>query len=118
MWLLAETATSHEPLVARRLMSANDAMNGRPYRLLTTAVFTIVVITLASCPTESWAYVDPNAGGFAWQILAPLASIFLSFLFYCRNEIRRLVKSVRDRWKAIESPSTACETRSEHEARK
>ncbi len=48
---------------------------------------------------ECWAYIDPNAGGFLWQILAPLASIFLSFAFYCRKEIRKFVKSVRDRCK-------------------
>jgi hypothetical protein len=52
---------------------------------------------------ESWAYIDPNAGGFLSQILFPFASIFLSFLFYCRKEIKRLAKSVRDRWKKIDS---------------
>jgi hypothetical protein len=61
---------------------------------------------------ECWAYIDPNAGGFLAQILAPLAAIFLSFLFYCRNEIRRFVKSVRDRWKRIDSRGAA------HEAEK
>lgn len=59
---------------------------------------------------ECWAYIDPNAGGFLTQILAPLASIFLSFLFYCRKEIRRFVKSVRDRKKKIDSRDAAHES--------
>jgi hypothetical protein len=56
---------------------------------------------------ECWAYIDPNAGGFVSQILAPLAAISLSFLFYCRKEIRRFVKSVRNRWKGIDSRGAA-----------
>jgi hypothetical protein len=61
------------------------------------------IILVLSWRGECWAYIDPNAGGFLSQILAPLASIFLSFLFYCRNEIRRFAKSVRDRWKKPDS---------------
>jgi hypothetical protein len=56
---------------------------------------------------ECWAYVDPNAGGFLSQILAPLAALLLSFLFYCRREIGRLVKSLHDRWKRIDSRGAA-----------
>ncbi|MGB8414553.1 MAG: hypothetical protein WCE23_17190 [Candidatus Binatus sp.] len=71
-----------------------------------TAIFLVL-----SWRGECWAYIDPNAGGFLSQILVPLASIFLSFLFYCRKEIRRLAKSVRDRWKRIDSPGAAPEVR-------
>jgi len=60
---------------------------------------------------ECWAYIDPNAGGFLSQILVPLGSIFLSFLFYCRKEIRRLAKSARDRWKRSDPPGDAHEVR-------
>lgn len=56
---------------------------------------------------ECWAYIDPNAGGFLAQILAPLGAVFLSFLFYCRRQIRRFVKATRDRWKRTESHETA-----------
>jgi hypothetical protein len=59
----------------------------------------LAMIFILSWCGECWAYIDPNAGGFLWQILAPLASIFVSFLFYCRNEIRKLAKSIRNRWK-------------------
>ena len=60
---------------------------------------------------ECWAYIDPNAGGFLAQILAPLGAVFLSFLFYCRRQIKRFVKSVHDRWKGIESRETAPEAK-------
>jgi hypothetical protein len=60
---------------------------------------------------QCWAYIDPNAGGFLVQILAPLGAVFLSLLFYCRRQIRRFVKSVRDRWKAIESRQTVPEAK-------
>jgi hypothetical protein len=62
----------------------------------------IALMLVLSWRGECWAYIDPNAGGFLWQVLAPLASIFLSFLFYCRNEIKKLVKSIRNRWKGID----------------
>ncbi len=71
----------------------------------------IALILILSWRGECWAYIDPNAGGFLWQILAPLASVFLSFLFYCRKEIKRLAKSVRDRWKGVDSPDPAPEVR-------
>jgi len=78
---------------------------GAPYASRSFAILAgaIAIILMLSWRGECWAYIDPNAGGFLWQIVAPLASIFLSFLFYCRKEIGKFVKSVRDRWKGIDS---------------
>lgn len=36
-----------------------------------------------------WAYIDPNAGGFLAQLLAPLLSVIAAFIFYCRREIAK-----------------------------
>jgi len=85
--------------------------DGVPYARRSSANVTgaIAIILVLSWRGECWAYIDPNAGGFLSQILVPLASIFLSFLFYCRNEIRRFVKSVRERWKRIDSRGDAHE---------
>ena len=82
-----------------------------PYARRSSAIVigATAIILVLSWRGECWAYIDPNAGGFLAQIAAPLASIFLSFLFYCRKEIRRFVKSVRDRWKKTDSPSDAQE---------
>lgn len=67
--------------------------------LVLSLVLSLVLFWRGKC----WAYIDPNAGGFLSQILAPLSAILLSFVFYCRKEIRRFAKSIRDRWKKIDS---------------
>jgi len=92
---------------------AYSRAGGVPYARRSSANVTgaIAIILVLSWRGECWAYIDPNAGGFLSQILLPLASIFLSFLFYCRNEIIRFVKSVRDRWKGIDSRGAAHEAR-------
>jgi hypothetical protein len=83
--------------------------DGAPYerrhRPLALVAGVTAFILMLSWRGECWAYIDPNAGGFLSQILAPLAAIFVSFLFYCRKEARRYVKSVRDRWKKARSRS-------------
>lgn len=75
-----------------------------PLRMSAIVIGATAILLVLSWQGECWAYIDPNAGGFLAQILLPLGSIFLSFLFYCRKELRRLVKSLRDRWKGIDSP--------------
>jgi uncharacterized membrane protein len=87
----------------------------RSFAILTGATTIIFVLSLVlsfvlSWRGECWAYIDPNAGGFLSQILAPLAAILLSFLFYCRNEIKKLAKSIRDRWKKGDSRGASHET--------
>ena len=82
------------------------------YATRSRAIAAAFAITLMlSWRGECWAYIDPNAGGFLSQILAPLAAIFLSFLFYCRNEISRFVKSVRNRLRRIDSREAPDEAR-------
>jgi hypothetical protein len=76
----------------------------RPSAIITGA---IVILLMLSWRGECWAYIDPNAGGFLAQILAPLVAIFLSFLFYCRNGIKRFVKSVRAKLKRVDSRGAA-----------
>jgi hypothetical protein len=74
---------------------------------------TAIVVALSlmlSWRGECWAYIDPNAGGFLTQILAPLGAIFISFVVYCRKEIRRFVKSVRARKQKIDSRDAATES--------
>jgi hypothetical protein len=57
---------------------------------------------------DGWAYIDPNAGGFLSQVLAPLGAVALSFIFYCRREIRAFVESIRHRHRQIDSAQTNC----------
>jgi hypothetical protein len=81
----------------------------RAYARVISAAAIIVVLLGLAWRGECWAYIDPNAGGFLSQILVPLASILLSFLFYCRKEIRKLAKSARNRWRKIDSRDTSDE---------
>src|SRR5689334_8704861 len=87
----------------------NSALHSRAWRMTVTGA--IALFFLLSWRSDCWAYIDPNAGGFVTQILAPLVSIFVSFLFYCRDEIKRLVKSVRHRWRGNDSRGAAPEAR-------
>jgi len=87
---------------------ASDRLE-RPAHRSAILAGTIAIVLALAWRGECWAYVDPNAGGFLSQILAPLAALFLSFLFYCRKEIGRLVKSFHDRWKRIDSRGAARE---------
>ncbi|HZO83162.1 MAG TPA: hypothetical protein VFB33_15815 [Candidatus Binataceae bacterium] len=72
-------------------------------------VAAIGIALVLSWRGESFAYIDPNAGGFLSQILAPLVAVFLSFVFYCRKELRRRLKSVRDRLKGHRAREAARE---------
>jgi hypothetical protein len=109
------------PTGVRLRPSKNKGMNtsensSRPGAIATRRWSAIIIgataiLLVLSWRGECWAYIDPNAGGFLAQILAPLTAIFLSFLFYCRKEIRRLVKFVRDRWKGIDSPRATDEVK-------
>lgn len=67
----------------------------------------LAIVLMMSWRGECWAYIDPNAGGFLAQILAPFAAVLLSFLFYCRRQVARFAKSVRDRWKGIQPRDSA-----------
>jgi hypothetical protein len=76
---------------------------GRSPAILAGVVGTLLILSWRG---DCWAYIDPNAGGFLSQILAPLGAVALSFFFYCRNEIRAFIKSIRHRNKQIDSPAT------------
>jgi hypothetical protein len=79
---------------------------GRETAFVVGLTAVIVVLTWG----EGWAYIDPNAGGAIAQILAPLAAIVVSFLFYCRREIGKLVQRLRARLKRADSASEARES--------
>ncbi len=53
-------------------------------------IFLIIISALCALlvsPTPSWAYIDPNTAGFVSQILAPLATLFVSCLIYFRRKL-------------------------------
>jgi hypothetical protein len=101
-------ARSHRKACAPAYRRRNDVPYAhRPSAIVTGATaISLLALLVFAWGGECWAYIDPNAGGFLSQILVPLGSIFLSFLFYCRKEIRRLAKSACDRWGKIASRGT------------
>jgi hypothetical protein len=63
---------------------------------------------LISWPGICWAYIDPNAGGFLAQLLAPLLSVIAAFIFYCRREIGKII---RPKARKIEQKEEASQTK-------
>lgn len=52
----------------------------------------IVILLLLTSPGLSLAYIDPQAGGFLMQLLAPLGAVVVSGLIYFRRQLGRLIK--------------------------
>lgn len=85
-------------------MNASEQLKLTAPRAHESAVrVTLVLTVLITWRGECWAYIDPNAGGAVAQIIAPLVAIVLSFLFYCRREIRKFIQSVRGKFTRIHS---------------
>ena len=65
-----------------------------------TAAFSTVVLFLLF-PGSVWAYIDPNAGGMLFQLLAPLfAAVVGAWLFLRRwiaEQVRRLWRRITGR---------------------
>lgn len=63
------------------------------------ALFTVVLLLVL--PGSAWAYIDPNAGGMLFQLLAPLfAAVVGGWLFLRRwitEQVRRLWRRITGR---------------------
>ena len=61
----------------------------------------VAVILLLALPGSAWAYIDPNAGGMLFQLLAPLfAAVVGAWLFLRRwiaEQVRRLWRRITGR---------------------
>jgi len=58
---------------------------------------TIGIIIITALLIFTWqgrceAYIDPNAGSFLLQVLAPLGALAVSSLVYFRNKIAKVFK--------------------------
>jgi hypothetical protein len=56
-----------------------------------TTIALMVIVLLVGLRTSCYAYIDPNAGGFLVQILAPLGALAVSFLIYFRKQMSALL---------------------------
>jgi len=61
----------------------------------------LLVAALLVLPGSAWAYIDPNAGGMLFQLLAPLfAAVVGGWLFLRRwitEQVRRLWRRITGR---------------------
>ena len=64
---------------------------------LKTLIFSFVLLSIFLIPKNAFAYIDPNTGGYIFQILFPILSgIYFAFLFFGRS-IKRLLKRIKDK---------------------
>lgn len=55
-------------------------------------IIIVAVLLLFTWYGRCEAYIDPNAGGFLLQVLAPLGALVVSSLVYFRNKIIGMFK--------------------------
>lgn len=63
--------------------------------LLESSTKRLILIALVLQPTFAFAYIDPNAGGFLFQLLAPLFAAIVAAWVFMR---RAIVDSLRAVW--------------------
>lgn len=57
-----------------------------------TAVYLLSLILLA--PALSYAYIDPNTGGYVFQILFPIISAIVTLCLFFKNQVVRIFRGV------------------------
>ena len=62
------------------------------------AAFLTIVLPLMLLPRSAWAYIDPNAGGMLFQLLAPLFAAVVGGWLFLR---RWIMDGVRRLWRRI-----------------
>ena len=65
---------------------------------LNPAMPLIPLLLLLSLPTPAWAYVDPNAGGLLFQLLAPLFAALVGGWLFLR---RWIADTARRLWRRL-----------------
>jgi hypothetical protein len=53
-------------------------------------IFTILSLAGAVAPSYALAYVDPNTGGYVFQIFFPIVSAIAAGYLFFKNQIRKL----------------------------
>ena len=62
------------------------------------AAFLTNLLMLMLLPSSAWAYIDPNAGGMLFQLLAPLFAAAVGGWLFLR---RWISEQVRRMWRRI-----------------
>lgn len=54
------------------------------------AIITVCYICL-TIPSNSFAYIDPNTGGYIFQLLFPIISAIGAVVIFFRNGLKRMI---------------------------
>ena len=55
-----------------------------------------LVLVLALFSPSVFAYIDPNTGGYLFQLLAPLLALALSAWIFFTDQVKAAWRSIRD----------------------
>ena len=72
-------------------------MTNKPRKTLSALAFVFMVLL---CPVPARAYIDPNAGGMLFQLLAPLLAAIVGAWLFLRRWLADLFKRG---WKRLTS---------------
>jgi hypothetical protein len=57
-------------------------------------VYSLITIFMIFHAAPAFAYIDPNTGGYVFQFLFPLISIFVAGYVFCKKQIIRVIEKV------------------------
>lgn len=61
-------------------------------------IFTAIIIII-SIPAFSFAYVDPNTGGYVFQVLFPIISALGAAYLFFKNHIKKMFNNIKAMFK-------------------
>lgn len=61
-------------------------------KVFAPSLFIMMFIIVVLFPSLSIAYVDPNTGGYVFQILFPVLSAIAGMFLFFRNYIKQIVR--------------------------
>jgi len=59
------------------------------------AGFIVLVLCLYTYTSPAFAYIDPNTGGYIFQLLAPLVAIVTSVWMFFSDQVKAIWRSFR-----------------------
>jgi hypothetical protein len=71
--------------------------NRRHAQAGTLALFVLIL----GIPANAFAYIDPNTGGYVFQVLFPLVSAVLAGFVFFRDKVKKLLGSFTSRISGI-----------------
>ena len=57
----------------------------------------LLLASIAVFPRDAFAYIDPNTGGYVFQVLFPVISVIIAWYVFFRDKLRKVVGSIVSR---------------------